>query len=130
MVITLPDNLIYFSVLEILFGLVLLSFSVLQFVYKFKIPMDSRYQRKSLLVAGLIIFFIVLGIQLHMELPQNHQYVRIIYGSIVLATALEVIKLLLDRVTKTKKKYISLRHLGLVMVGISFIYIGVKTLLD
>ncbi len=129
MVITLPENLIFFSVLEIFFGLCLMVFAGLQMKYKFQIPMDSRYQRKSLLIACLVIFLIVLAIQLHMELPQNHGYVRIIYGSIGFAALFEVFKLLLERTSKVGKTSISLRHAGLIIMGIAFIYVGVKTLL-
>ena len=129
MVITLPENLIYFSVLEILFGLFLMGFAGLQMKYKFQIPMASRRQRKSLLIACLVIFFVVLAIQLHMELPQNQGYVRIIYGSIGFAALFEVFKLLLDRTSKVGKTSVSLRHAGLIIMGIAFIYVGVKTLL-
>lgn len=129
MIITLPENLIYFSVLEILFGLFLMGFAGLQMKYKFQIPMDSRRQRKSLLIACLVIFFVVLAIQLHMELPQNQGYVRIIYGSIGFAALFEVFKLLLDRTSKVGKTSVSLRHAGLIIMGIAFIYVGVKTLL-
>lgn len=130
MIITLPENLIYFSVLEILFGLFLMAFAGLQMKYKFQIPMDSRYQRKSLLIACLVIFFVVLAIQLHMELPQYQGYVRIIYGSIGFAALLEMTKVLLDRTSKRPAKTsISLRHAGLIIMGIAFIYVGVSTLL-
>lgn len=129
MAITLPENLIYFSVLEILFGLFLMVFAGLQMKYKFQIPMNSRHQRKSLLIACLGIFFVVLAIQLHMELPQNHGYVRIIYGSIMFAAIFEIFKVLLERTSKVGKTSISLRHAGLIVMGIAFIYVGVSTLL-
>lgn len=106
-----------------------MAFAGLQMKYKFQIPMDSRYQRKSLLIACLVIFLVVLAIQLHMELPQNHEYVKIIYGSICVSAVLEIVKVLIDRTSETKKTSTSLRHAGLIIMGLAFIYVGVKTLL-
>ena len=128
MALTLPDNLIYFSILEILLGFFLILFTALQIKYKFRIPMDSRYQRKGLLTAFLAIFFIIIAIQLHLELPQNIELLKILYKSVAFTAVCEIIKLIIERVYKIKKTSISLRHAGLIIISVTFIYIGFKTL--
>lgn len=126
MKVTLPENLYYFNLLEILFGVCVILFASLQQKYKFKIALETRSQRRIGIIVCFLIFFVVLAVQLHLGLPQNEKVMNYIYGATVLIVFLEFLQFFLNK-NKTVQSKGTLRNSGLVILGLVFIYIGIKT---
>jgi peptidoglycan/LPS O-acetylase OafA/YrhL len=126
MKITLPENLYYFNLLEILFGVCVILFASLQQKYKFKIALQTRSQKRMGLIVCLLIFFVVLAVQLHLGLPQNEKFMNYVYGATIFIVFLEGLQFFLHK-NKSDESKSTLRNSGLVVLGLVFIYIGIKT---
>lgn len=124
--ITLPSNLFYFNLLEILFGASLVVFACMQWALKFKVALTTRTHKRLGLIACMVVFFTILGVQIHLGLPENTKYLNYIYAAIGFAVLMEIIQFFYNG-KKMDHTKVAFRNIGLIVLGIVFITIGILT---